>query len=255
MESPRSAHPRTSRALVLMVKVPYPGTCKTRLSPPLSPREAADLYRCFLVDLAREMPQWGVDADLIVAWADDDRRGGEPSSSDDLPPALESLFGSAPCRALRQEGPSLTARMVRVFETLQHQGYETIVMRNSDSPHLPEAVVSEAFVALERAPGSVVIGPDLDGGYYLVGMSGGPPNIFPPVMSTATVLEQTVENVQSLGRALHLLEPHLDVDTADDLVTFWLEFGGRADVRHWATWQALEGHDAWERFAEETLTP
>ena len=234
-----------------MVKVPYPGTCKTRLTPPLTAREAADLYRCFLVDLARELPKWRSDADLIVAWADDDRREGGAWEGDGLPPDLAAIFG--PVSSIRQEGPSLAARMTKVFETLQGRGYDAIVMRNSDSPHLPEGEVIAAFEALEKAPGSVVLGPDLDGGYYLVGMAGGPADIFPAVMSTSSVLEQTVENTQAAGRPLTLLEPHLDVDTPDDLAAFWLEFGGRADVRHWATWKALDEHPAWERFGELSL--
>jgi len=247
------ASPTNSRALVLMVKVPYPGTCKTRLCPPLTPREAANLYRCFLVDLARELPTWTLDADLVIAWADDDRRQGSTpdDGSDELPEPLAEIFSSAV--ALRQRGPSLTRRMEGVFEELAERGYSSVVMRNSDSPHLPETVLAQAFDALDRAPGSVVLGPDLDGGYYLVGIAGGSPRIFPAVMSTETVLAQTVALAKAAGRAVTTLDPHLDIDTPDDLAAFWLEFGGRADVRHWETWQALHEHPAWERFAEDTL--
>ena len=40
----------TSTAIVIMAKVPYPGQVKTRLCPPLSPGQAAGLYRAFLFD-------------------------------------------------------------------------------------------------------------------------------------------------------------------------------------------------------------
>ena len=243
--------PRRARALVLMVKVPYPGTCKTRLCPPLTPREAASLYRCFLHDLAREVSGWDLDADLVLAWADDDRREGA-DDSEDLPPPLLSIFEGTPFVPLRQRGASLTARMDAVFSELADRGYASVVMRNSDSPHLPEKVVRQAFEALEARAGSVVLGPDLDGGYYLVGMTGAT-RIFPAQMSTGTVLEQTLALAEAAGRAVTLLEEHLDVDTPEDLATFWLEFGGRADVRHWATWKELEEHPAWERFGELSL--
>jgi len=247
-----SEGPRRERALVLMVKVPYPGLCKTRLCPPLTHREAADLYRCFLEDLARELPTWSVDADLVIAWADDDRRGADDAADsadpNALPVPLATIFAGVDGVPLRQRGPSLMARMVDVFDQLREQGYSSVVMRNSDSPHLPQSVVAEAFAALDADPRGVVLGPDLDGGYYLVGIAEGSAAIFPAVMSTASVLEQTVAACEEAGRPVSQLQAHLDVDTPDDLATFWLEFGGRADVREWATWRALDGHPAWERF-------
>jgi len=36
--------------LVIMAKNPVPGRVKTRLSPPLTETEAAEVYRCFLAD-------------------------------------------------------------------------------------------------------------------------------------------------------------------------------------------------------------
>src|SRR5437870_1723206 len=40
-----------SCALALMAKVPFAGAVKTRLTPPLSPEEAATLSTCFLRDM------------------------------------------------------------------------------------------------------------------------------------------------------------------------------------------------------------
>lgn len=237
-----------------MVKVPYPGTCKTRLCPPLEPREAARLYTCFLQDLARELAQWRGDADLIVAWTDQDRRQpGDPESpSEEPPPALRELFSDPAFKFLRQRGASLTERMEAVFVELFAQGYRTVVMRNSDSPHLPMSALDQAFAALEERPGRVVLGPDLDGGYYLVGSDGPMAGVFPTVMSTDSVLEQTMAGAERAGRAVSLLPQFLDVDTPDDLALFWLEFGARADVRHWATWKELDGHPVLDRLADLT---
>ena len=41
--------------IVVVAKEPIPGKVKTRLSPQLSPGEAASLYRCFLEDKIGEM--------------------------------------------------------------------------------------------------------------------------------------------------------------------------------------------------------
>jgi uncharacterized protein len=41
---------KSQSAMAIMAKAPQPGQVKTRLCPPLSDREAAQLYQCFLRD-------------------------------------------------------------------------------------------------------------------------------------------------------------------------------------------------------------
>ena len=218
-----------SRALVVMAKEPRPGRVKTRLTPPLTPAQGAALYGAFLEDLARELPRRDLGCDRWLAWADDD---GEA-------PELHRLF-SAGFRLLRQKGDTLTDRMEGIFEALFAQGYRTVVMRNSDSPHLPEAPMRDAFEALEARPGRLVLGPDLDGGYYLVGMDAPHRSVFPRIMSTESVFEQTRTAARDRGLDVVALPPFLDVDTPDDLAAFRLEFMDRPDTAHWATQRALE---------------
>ncbi len=217
------------RALVVMAKEPRAGRVKTRLTPALTPDQAARLYAAFLEDLARELADWDGGCDLWLAWADDD---GDA-------PVLHRLFGES-FRLVRQTGGSLTDRMENVFGALFDRGYRAVVMRNSDSPHLPLTVLREAFEAVEAAPGTVVLGPDLDGGYYLVGMDARRPGVFPRAMSTASVYEQTCAGARARGLRVTALAPFLDVDTPDDLAAFRLEFMDRADTAHWATRRALE---------------
>ena len=48
-----------TNALLVVAKRPAPGRTKTRLTPPLSPEQAAALYECFLrdtLDLVRRLP-------------------------------------------------------------------------------------------------------------------------------------------------------------------------------------------------------
>lgn len=217
------------RALVTMAKEPRPGRVKTRLTSELSPEAAANLYRAFLTDLARETAAWDGGCDRWLAWADDD---GDA-------PELHALFG-AEFTLLRQEGAGLTDRMEHVFTTLFARGYRTVVMRNSDSPHLPMNMLEAAFAAVEATPGSVVLGPDLDGGYYLVGMDAPHDGVFPKVMSTASVFDQTRTGAEALGLRVVTLPPFLDVDTPDDLAVLRLELLRSADHAQWATRLALE---------------
>ena len=72
-------------ALCIMAKAPASGQVKTRLCPPLSPRKAAGLYRCFLEDetaQVREVPEGlcasGLDAAIVI---DSDPRRLRPDFS------------------------------------------------------------------------------------------------------------------------------------------------------------------------------
>ncbi|NJN95902.1 MAG: hypothetical protein HC875_18240 [Anaerolineales bacterium] len=46
--SSKAHHSPFTSALLVVAKRPAPGQTKTRLSPPLSPDQAAALYECFL---------------------------------------------------------------------------------------------------------------------------------------------------------------------------------------------------------------
>src|SRR5215831_10039820 len=48
----RDPHANGLCALAVMTKAPHPGRVKTRLVPPLTPEEAAELNKCFLRDTA-----------------------------------------------------------------------------------------------------------------------------------------------------------------------------------------------------------
>jgi len=62
----------------------------------------------------------------------------------------------------------------------------------------------------------VVLSPDHDGGYGLIGLRGPSPGLFDHPMSTQTVLEETLANARLLGLKTRLLEPSFDIDTVQD---------------------------------------
>ena len=85
----------------------------------------------------------------------------------------------------------------------------------ADSPTLPLDQVARAFEELGRA--DVVLGPALDGGYYLVGCGPRRPPIFAGIAwSTGRVLADTVAALSDPCWRLALLPPWYDVDTPDD---------------------------------------
>ena len=75
-----------------------------------------------------------------------------------------------------QKGTDLGARMQNAFETAFKNAYEKVVIVGSDLFDLKPTHIEDAFTALEK--NEVVLGPSLDGGYYLLGMKKMHPNIF-----------------------------------------------------------------------------
>jgi uncharacterized protein len=194
--------------LIIFAKEPRPGQVKTRLSPPLSPETAAQLYYCFILDILEEMARVP-EVRLAVAFSPVTARGFFRR----LAPPGTNLFP--------QEGRDLGERMARAFARSFAAGFGPMLLRGSDVPDLPAAMVSEAQAVLAAGQAQVVLGPATDGGYHLVGLTAPQPALFQgPVWSSRTVLTDTLRLARQLGLRVHLLDPWPDIDTGDDLQTF-----------------------------------
>ena len=87
----------------------------------------------------------------------------------------------------------------------------------SDAPGVPAARLAEAHERLE-AGADLVLGPDLGGGYYLIGMRAPHPELFLEVtMSTAHMGQETVALAQSRGLEVTRLATDYDIDVEADL--------------------------------------
>jgi uncharacterized protein len=140
---------------VLMAKQPQVGRTKTRLSPPLTFQQAALLYEALLRDaIALVDGQPGIDLALAIS-----------------PPGSQSFFsGITPPDAylLPVEGRDIGDCLSQVFSRLLEMGWRKVLALNADGPSLPTAYLKQAVQLLDEY--EVVLGPALDGGYYLVGM-------------------------------------------------------------------------------------
>jgi len=194
--------------LIIFAKEPRPGQVKTRLSPPLSQEAAAQLYHCFIQDILEEMARVP-EVSLAVAFSPLTARGFFGR----LAPPGTNLFP--------QEGGDLGDRMARALARGFAAGFGPLLLRGSDVPALPAAVVSEARAVLAADQAQVVLGPCPDGGYYLVGLTEPQPALFQgPDWSSGTVLADTLSLARQLGLRVHLLPPWPDIDTGEDLRTF-----------------------------------
>jgi hypothetical protein len=189
--------------LIVVAKRPAPGQTKTRLTPPLSPRRAADLYECFLrdtLDLMRRVP----DVRRAIAY---------------LPlEALDYFAQLAPdFELIPQVGADLGARLDHALTHFLAQGYERAAIMNSDGPTLPIGHLQQTFEALSDHT-DVVLGPSDDGGYYLIGLKRPAPRLLREVrMSTPTVLADTLALAQEERLRVSLLPQWYDVDDVASL--------------------------------------
>ncbi|MEE2659765.1 MAG: TIGR04282 family arsenosugar biosynthesis glycosyltransferase [Candidatus Latescibacterota bacterium] len=188
----------TSQA-VLFVKNPTPGRVKTRLQFHLGAEGACRLYSAFVGDCASLLASCRADC-KVVAYAPAD---AEPHLRD----LLQSVQGLT--FEPQAEG-DLGQRMAAAFTRGFLIGAQRIVLVGSDSPSLPVELVDRALYELEDH--DVVIGPSLDGGYYLIGLRRMLPEIFAEIeWSTGQVLAQTLAALPE-GAQLSVLPPWYDVD-------------------------------------------
>ena len=191
--------------LIIFAKEPCPGQVKTRLTPPLSTDAAALLYKNFLEDILEEMARWP-GLSLALAYTPETAL----NFFKELAPAGAFLFP--------QEGGGLGERLVQAFDRGFAGGFGTVLVRNSDSPDLPGEMVLAAGQALESGQADLVLGPNPDGGYYLVGLTAPQPELFREMAwSTPGVLPETLARAQRLLLGVHLLPPWPDIDTIADL--------------------------------------
>jgi len=188
--------------LLVVAKQPFPGQTKTRLCPPLSYNQAAELYECFLRDTLDIMRQvHGVQC--VIGF---------------LPEGAQDYFGQlAPDMELASQlGASLGERLDHLLTEALTGGSQRAVVMDSDSPTLPAEYISQAFDQLIDA--DVVIGPTRDGGYYLIGMKQPQSHLLRRVqMSTPHVLADTLALAESTGLSVSRLPTWHDVDTIADL--------------------------------------
>ncbi len=115
-----------------------------------------------------------------------------------------------------QQGSDLGSKMEFAFEHAFRQGYSRVCIIGTDCLELTEEIVRDAFGKLKNH--DAVLGPALDGGYYLLGIKKVHPEFFTnKIWSTDSVFSKTVEDFKRLNLSYHLLPTLRDVDTADDL--------------------------------------
>jgi rSAM/selenodomain-associated transferase 1 len=115
-----------------------------------------------------------------------------------------------------QPAGSLGDRLAMFFDDVFNSGAGQVVVIGSDSPTLPLGLVAYAFTLLKD--NDCVLGPAVDGGYYLIGQRGRSRPLFAGIeWSTPRVLLQTARAIADCDASLAVLPPWYDVDTPADV--------------------------------------
>jgi rSAM/selenodomain-associated transferase 1 len=185
------------RTLIVFARAPVVGMAKTRLITGLDEVAAHQLYTAMFLDTLALARRAGMPVLLSLA--------GE-SHVLDLPPSWE---------AVQQPDRSFGERLSWSFEQAFRRGAKHAVLIGADLPQLAAQTVVEAFAAL--ATHDAVVGPTLDGGYYLLGLNQPSPWLFNGVSwSTAEVYGETLALLTERQKCTATLAVERDVDTLDD---------------------------------------
>ena len=202
-------------ALGVMVKAPKAGSVKTRLIPPLTPEEAARLNISFLRDTTENISS--VKASVKT-------QGVAIYTPTGAEPAFDGLLPADFCMIAQQEG-DFGERLYHAANDLLNVGFTSVCLIDSDSPTLPNSLLTEAVDKLAAAGDRVVLGEALDGGYYLIGVKSAHRELFTGIdWSTERVLAQTVARASGISLQVELLATWYDVDDAASLRRLGEEF-------------------------------
>tara|TARA_A100001391_G_scaffold195642_1_gene173197 strand:- start:796 stop:1458 length:663 start_codon:yes stop_codon:yes gene_type:complete len=192
--------------VIVFTRHPDPGKTKTRMIPALGPVGAANLQAA-LTRHTLAMAQEYCDqhpCELEVRFT-----GGDAIKMGDA-------FGSG--RTYRpQSGEDLGARMAHAVADAFAEHATVAVLIGSDCPDITPTILDEAVRALSVH--DVVVGPAIDGGYYLIAVRQNQPLLFEDIQwGSDCVLRQTLAQAKQAQLRVHCLQTLSDVDHPQDLV-------------------------------------
>jgi rSAM/selenodomain-associated transferase 1 len=200
-----------ARVVAILTRAPSAGG-KSRLFAELGRPYDPHLLEALLLDTIDGVATDGVRCVVAVT----------PSSACDEVAALTGI------NVMPQIDGDLGERMRAVMTRLFANGTRAVVLVGSDVPTITPSIVAGAFAVLDREPGTLVLGPATDGGYYLLA-SAAVPDVFSGIeWGSVRVLSQTLHAASEAGLRVHRLDTLTDVDTVADL--------RRVESRRTAAW-------------------
>ncbi|EOR95537.1 Glycosyltransferase [Arcticibacter svalbardensis MN12-7] len=195
---------KMKQALLIFVKNAVKGKVKTRLAATIGDDAALEVYNRLLVHTENSTKD--TCAHKIVLYSDF-------IDSDDI--WKEELYDKQ-----IQSGKSLGERMRNAFDYAFRWENEKVAIIGSDCFEINSDIIDQAFEKLGNC--EVVIGPALDGGYYLLALNKLHNELFVNIdWSTDKVLSQTIEICENNGLKVARLQALSDIDNEEDLNKFY----------------------------------
>ncbi|MFI6787359.1 TIGR04282 family arsenosugar biosynthesis glycosyltransferase [Nonomuraea sp. NPDC050383] len=183
--------------IVTIAKEPVAGRVKTRLTPPLSPAQAALLAEAAIEDTLRTVAATPAGQRVLAL-------DGLPGSW--LPPGFV---------VIPQRGTGLDERLAAAFADCRRLRPEPVVLIGMDTPQVTPGLLRDAAEALTEC--DAVFGPAADGGFWLLGLRRPDPGLLLGVpMSRPYTGAAQLERLSRAGLAVRRLPELTDVDTAAD---------------------------------------
>ena len=204
--------PEKTGVLCLFTRTPKTGQVKTRLIPELGEVGATRLYRGLLKTSLQTACSSSVHTVRLYCWPEIDH------------PFLHECAEQFSVQLWLQEGDDLGERMNRALK----QGLEEFDHALVLGCDCPSITPGDLDLACDRLTddADLVLGPAMDGGYYLLGLSLPCDFLFDDMSwGTAAVLPETKRRIAACGLEWSELPTYRDIDRPEDLIV--LEAAGR----------------------------
>jgi uncharacterized protein len=189
-----------SELLIIFYRNPELGKVKTRLAATVGEAKALAIYLKLASHTRTIVSE--TDCDRVVYYSD---------FID-----TEDAWSNTEYAKRLQVGNDLGDKMMNAFDWAFTKDYQRVSIIGTDCLEVTSAIVNEAYETLKRR--DVVIGPAVDGGYYLLGMNRYIPELFSSKKwGTNSVCRDTIQDLARLQFTYELLPTLHDIDNESDL--------------------------------------
>jgi len=185
----------SASTILVMAKEPQPGRVKTRLCPPCTPAQAADIAAAALTDTLHAVTAAG--AGQVVLALD-----GDPS-----------FWVPEGVNLIAQRGGAFSERLANAWDDVGGPAIQV----GMDTPQITSELLIDALVALHQPETGAVLGPAEDGGWWLLGLRAADRRVFDNIaMSRPDTGAQQLGRLRQLELAPKVLPTLRDIDTFAD---------------------------------------
>jgi uncharacterized protein len=191
--------------LVVFTRFPEPGKTKTRLIPLLGAEGAANLQRQMTEHTITQLKHLKASNNISV----------EVCFAGDDVSLMQTWLGDEFIYQSQGDG-DLGERMMRSLTRAFANNAVKVAIIGTDCPGINLDILTLAFTHLNTS--DLVLGPAIDGGYYLIGLRYPHPELFLNInWGTSHVFQQTIDIAQKLNLLMTPLIYLADIDRPEDL--------------------------------------